>query len=120
MISEEKVTKLIELFKKNRDATYVESKDTFITLDQLDFEAYDNHETTIELRGFVEQLDKEEVIDLVAIMLFGRGDFTDDFETCRLHAVSIYDNEGSPAYLLAKKYLDQYLEEGLKKVEQIS
>ena len=66
-----------------------------------------------ELRGFINALSEDEQIDLVALTWLGRGDGTiDEWDDLRAEAARAH-NKRTAAYLLAKPFLPDHLEEGL-------
>lgn len=69
------------------------------------------HETT----AFIEALNEDEQIDLVALMWLGRGDYDkSEWEEARTEAVRARDEHGHTAeYLLGAPLVGDYLEEGL-------
>ncbi len=76
---------------------------------------YEDDPTYQEIMTFVEDLNEDEQIDLVALMWLGRGDYTiDDWEEAREEARRARDEHGHTAnYLLGAPLLGDYLEEGL-------
>ncbi|HKT20353.1 MAG TPA: DUF3775 domain-containing protein [Stellaceae bacterium] len=76
-------------------------------------EDYSGDPTLEELRGAIEALDDDEVIDVIALVWVGRGDFTcDDWENARSLAADRYRHD-SAAYLTGIPTLGDLLEEGL-------
>lgn len=76
-------------------------------------EDYADDPTLEELRGAIDILNEDELIDLVALAWVGRGDFArDDWAQARSLA---RDSRGGPttAYLIGMPGLGDYLEEGL-------
>jgi hypothetical protein len=66
-----------------------------------------------ELRSFINSLNEDEQIDLVALVWLGRGDGTiDDWDELRAEAARAH-NERTARYLLGIPILPDYLEEGL-------
>jgi len=66
-----------------------------------------------ELCGFIKALTEDEQIDLVALTWLGRGDGNiDDWDDLREEAARAH-NKRTAAYLLAKPFLPDHLEEGL-------
>jgi len=66
-----------------------------------------------ELRAFINALSEDEQIDLVALTWLGRGDGTiDEWDDLREEADRAH-NKRTAAYLLAKPFLPDHLEEGL-------
>ena len=66
-----------------------------------------------ELRAFINALSEDEQIDLVALTWLGRGDGAiDEWDDLRAEANRAH-NRRTAAYLLAKPFLPDHLEEGL-------
>ena len=66
-----------------------------------------------ELRAFINALSEDEQIDLVALTWLGRGDGTiDEWDDLREEAARAH-NKRTAAYLLAKPFLPDHLEEAL-------
>lgn len=76
-------------------------------------EAHDDDPTQAELTAFIEALDEDEQVDLVALLWLGRGDGDlEDWEDLRNQA---RDGRGerSSAYLLGQPLLADHLADGL-------
>ncbi len=70
-----------------------------------------------ELTSFINGLDEDEQIDLVALAWLGRGDETlDDWDDLRAEAARQH-NRRTAAYLLGMPLLADFLEEGLAKFD---
>jgi hypothetical protein len=66
-----------------------------------------------ELCAFINVLSEDEQIDLVALTWLGRGDGTlNEWDELRAEAARAHNNR-TAAYLLAKPFLPDHLEEGL-------
>lgn len=66
-----------------------------------------------ELKSFIDNLNEDQQIDLVALSWLGRGDYTaDDWDQVRSDAADMH-NEHSSDYLLGMPLLGDYLEQGL-------
>jgi hypothetical protein len=66
-----------------------------------------------ELKSMIDNLNRDQQIDLVALAWLGRGDYTaDDWDTVRGEAAEAH-TEHTSAYLLGIPLLGDYLEEGL-------
>ena len=76
---------------------------------------YADDPTLQEIKTFVDDLNEDEQIDLVALMWLGRGDFdTSEWEDARAEAIRARDEHGHTAeYLLGAPLLGDYLEEAL-------
>lgn len=74
----------------------------------------DGHDPAFkELRAFINALTEDEQIDLVALTWLGRGDGTlDEWDDLREEAARAH-NKRTAAYLLAKPFLPDHLEEAL-------
>jgi hypothetical protein len=69
--------------------------------------------TYAELRGFINGLDEDEQIDLVALIWLGRGDGTfEEWDQLREEASRLH-NKRTAQYLLTKPMLADHLQEGL-------
>lgn len=76
-------------------------------------EDYSDDATLEELRGAIDILDDDEVIDLIALAWVGRGDFDrEEWLSARALARERHRRH-SAAYLLGMPALGDYLEEGL-------
>ena len=76
---------------------------------------YADDPTLQEIKMFVDDLNEDEQIDLVALMWLGRGDYdVSEWEDARTVAVRARDEHGHTAeYLLGAPLLGDFLEEGL-------
>lgn len=76
---------------------------------------YADDPTLQEIKTFVDDLNEDEQIDLVALMWLGRGDFdTSEWDDARVEAIRARDEHGHTAeYLLGAPLLGDYLEEAL-------
>ncbi len=69
--------------------------------------------TYLELRSFLESLNRDEFVDLLALVWLGRGDYTvDEWDEVINEARRILDKK-APDYLLGIPLLADFLEEGL-------
>lgn len=69
--------------------------------------------TYLELRSFMEALNRDEFVDLLALVWLGRGDYTvEEWNDVIAEARSIVDKK-APDYLLGIPLLSDFLEEGL-------
>lgn len=76
-------------------------------------EAHAGDPTRQELSAFINALDEDEQIDLVALLRLGRGDGgPDDWDSLRSEAARQHNNR-TVAYLLGIPLLADHLEEGL-------
>jgi hypothetical protein len=76
-------------------------------------EDYDDDATLAELRDAIESLDEDEVIDVIALLWIGRGDFTrDEWDDAKQLATERH-LRNSAAYLLGTPTLADDLDEGL-------
>jgi hypothetical protein len=85
-----------------------------------DLRDYSEDPTLQEIKMFVDDLNEDEQIDLVALMWVGRGDFdTAEWEDARTEAIRARDEHGHTAeYLLGAPLLGDYLEEALSQFGQ--
>jgi len=81
---------------------------------------YSEDPTLQEIKMFVDDLNEDEQIDLVALMWVGRGDFDIvEWEDARTEAIRARDEHGHTAeYLLGAPLLGDYLEEALSQFGQ--
>ena len=76
-------------------------------------EAHDDDPTQAELIAFIDALDEDEQVELVALLWLGRGDGDlDDWEDLRSQARDAR-NERTSAYLLGQPLLADHLADGL-------
>jgi len=76
-------------------------------------ETHDDDPTPAELVAFIEALDEDEQVELVALLWLGRGDGDlDDWEDLRTTARDAR-NERTSAYLLGQPLLADHLADGL-------
>lgn len=69
-----------------------------------------------ELMSALESLNEDQLVDLVALLWIGRGDYeSDEWENARSEAEAIRDKH-IPSYLVGTPLLGDYLEEGLAKL----
>ncbi len=79
-------------------------------------EDYANDSTLEELRGAIDTLDDDELIDLIALAWIGRGDFgRAEWDEARALARERHRQPASP-YLTGMPALGDYLEEGLEEL----
>lgn len=80
---------------------------------------YGDDPTLQEIKAFVDELNEDEQIDLVALMWVGRGDYgVSEWEEARTEAVRARDEHGHTAeYLLGAPMLGDLLEEGLSQFD---
>lgn len=76
-------------------------------------ERYKDDPTYLELVDFIDSLNEEEQINLVALAWLGRGDYTIDDWNSALEAAREAHNERTGEYLLGIPLIGDYLEEGL-------
>ena len=69
-----------------------------------------------ELTSFIDALNEEEQINLVALTWLGRGDFTADEWSDALQAARDARSDHTDTYLLGIPLLGDYLEEGLSQL----
>lgn len=77
-------------------------------------EAYANDPTFAELTGTIDALNEEELVDVVALMWVGRGDYEiERWDEARREARRHRQVARASAYLLGTPMLADYLEDGL-------
>lgn len=77
-------------------------------------EDHSDDPTEMQLTEFIESLNDDEKIDLVALAWLGRGDDTaDNWEHLRTEAMTARHSASTAQYLLGMAMLPDYLEEGL-------
>lgn len=76
-------------------------------------EDYDDDPTLEELRGAIDSLDDDEVIDLIALAWVGRGDFDRNSWSEARRLATERHRRHSADYLVGMPTLGDYLEEGL-------
>ena len=74
---------------------------------------FPNDPTYLELRSFLESLNRDEYVDLLGLVWLGRGDYTaEEWPEVISEARGIVDKK-APDYLLGIPLLADFLEEGL-------
>jgi hypothetical protein len=77
-------------------------------------EDYKDDPTLAELRSYLRSLDDDELEDLVALTLIGRGDYTlDEWEDLMSEVRDLRASQNTVRYLIGIPLLGDYLEEGL-------
>ena len=77
-------------------------------------EDYKDDPTLAELRSYLKSLDDDELEDLVALTLIGRGDYTiDEWEDLMSEVRDLRASQNTVRYLIGIPLLGDYLEEGL-------
>lgn len=76
-------------------------------------EQYKDDPTYLELVDFVDSLNEEEQMNLVALAWLGRGDYTADEWSSALDAAREAHNDRTGEYLLGIPLIGDFLEEGL-------
>ncbi len=149
MIELKKVNKLIELVQEHNRVYDLEFRNENYEIDFTDVEAYFAHPSSIALNTFMEGLSKNEIVDILAIMLIGRGDYNDlllpdddpdfspesedtvkedrlkfvtkeDYSIIHKQCEEMYELEGTIHYIVSKYPLDQYLDKGIFLLKNIS
>ena len=77
---------------------------------------YPDDATYVEIRSFLESLNADELVDLVALTWLGRGDYTKEEWASAIGQAEYASNERTPEYLLGTPLLADYLEEGLSQL----
>jgi hypothetical protein len=77
-------------------------------------EDYADDPTLAELRSFLDAMDDDELEDLVALTLLGRGDYTlDEWEDLMSEVRDVRATQNTVRYLIGIPLLGDYLEDGL-------
>jgi hypothetical protein len=77
-------------------------------------EDYKDDPTLAELQSYIRSLDDDELEDLVALTLIGRGDYTtDEWEDVMSEVRDLRASEDTVRYLIGIPLLGDYLEDGL-------
>jgi Protein of unknown function (DUF3775) len=77
-------------------------------------EDYKDDPTLLELRSYLQSLDHDELEDMVALTLIGRGDYTvDEWEDLMSEVRDLRASEDTVRYLIGIPLLGDYLEDGL-------
>lgn len=77
-------------------------------------EDYKDDPTLAELRTYLKSLDDDELDDLVALTLLGRGDYTiDEWEDLMSEVRDLRASQDTVRYLIGIPLLGDYLEDGL-------
>ena len=77
-------------------------------------EDYKDDPTLAELRSYLKSLDDDELDDLVALILLGRGDYTiDEWEDLMSEVRDLRASQDTVRYLIGIPLLGDYLEDGL-------
>jgi hypothetical protein len=77
-------------------------------------EDYKDDPTLAELRSYLKSLDDDELEDLVALTLIGRGDYTiDEWEDLMSEVRDLRASQNTVRYLIGIPLLGDYLEDGL-------
>jgi hypothetical protein len=77
-------------------------------------EDYKDDPTLAELRSYLKSLDDDELDDLVALTLLGRGDYTiDEWEDLMSEVRDLRASQNTVRYLIGIPLLGDYLEDGL-------
>ena len=94
--------------------------DNSASYDADELQDFTDDPTLQEIKMFVDDLNEDEQIDLVALMWLGRGDYlTSEWEDARTEAIRARDEHGHTAeYLLGAPLLGDYLEEALSQFGQ--
>lgn len=79
-------------------------------------EDYADDPTFLELKDFIESLNEEEQVNLVALVWLGRGTFSEDEWEAALAEAQAAHNDHTADYLLGMPLLGDYLEEGLSQL----
>lgn len=115
------ITEIISLYRKYKDTTppprLIDSLDG--VGESTDFDEFDTTNFYVEkILKVIHKLTPNERVELIAIMLLGRGEDPDSsFDILLQDAKTISSSFKNDAYyLIGKRKLDIYLKEGLKKL----
>lgn len=105
----------LHLGEEGEDDNELGDEEGFVSLDEQDEEEGETSEDTYldELVGYIQSLDEEEQIELIALTWLGRGDYEKDEWRAAIEAARDRHNERTAQYLLGMPLLANYLEEGL-------
>jgi len=74
---------------------------------------------SVALARFVDSLEQKEQIDLVAMILYGRGDF-DEFSRAVIHAETMAGGSlGLDAAAIVERSAEKYMQEGVQKLRNM-
>jgi hypothetical protein len=77
-------------------------------------EDYADDPTLLELRSYLRALNEDELEDLIALTLLGRGDYTiDEWEDLMSEVRDLRASQNTVRYLIGIPLLGDYLEDGL-------
>lgn len=104
----------LHLGDEGEDDGELEDEEGFIALEDQEEDEESSEDSPLdELHGYIQALDEEEQIELIALTWIGRGDFEKDEWKAALAAATERHNARTAHYLLGMPLLADYLEEGL-------
>ena len=103
----------LHLGEEGEDDGELEDEEGFISFEDQEEDDESEGNSFDELVGYIQALDEEEQIELVALSWIGRGDYEKDEWPAALEAARDRHNERTAQYLLGMPLLADYLEEGL-------
>ena len=104
----------LHMADEGEDDGELEDEEGFVALEDQEEDEDEADDTYLEeLTNFIQNLDEEEQIELVALAWIGRGDYEKEEWPAAVEAARERHNDRTPQYLLGMPVLADYLEEGL-------
>lgn len=104
----------LHMGEEGEDDGELEDEEGFVALEDQEEQEDEGEDTYLEeLTNFIQNLDEEEQIELIALTWIGRGDYEKEEWTAAVEAARERHNDRTPQYLLGMPVLADYLEEGL-------
>lgn len=104
----------LQMGEEGEDDGELEDEEGFVALEDQEEDEEESDDTYLEeLTNFIQNLDEEEQIELIALTWIGRGDYEKEEWDAAIEAARERHNERTPQYLLGMPVLADYLEEGL-------
>lgn len=103
----------LHLGDEGEDDGELEDEEGFIALEDEEDDETADDSSLEELIGYIQGLDEEEQVELIALTWLGRGDYEKDEWGAAVEAARERFNERTAQYLIGIPLLADYLEEGL-------
>ena len=103
----------LHLSEEGEDDGELEDEEGFIALEDEEDDETADDSSLDELIGYIQGLDEEEQVELIALTWLGRGDYEKDEWGAAVEAARERFNERTAQYLIGIPLLADYLEEGL-------